>query len=536
MAPTSLSLFLPLLLLLPLTEAFFESRRLYASRVRGIERRREAAALRHDPLLLPLPQDNYFPQPLDHFSAADNISSFPFLQQRWWGNAQWWNGSGPVFVYVEGETSGSPYDVLEGEHCDFAAQYGALVLALEHRFYGKSIPLPGTTPLADLSTPNLRFLSSHQAVADLGRFLTEAAMPAFNFFTPANRIVTFGGSYPGVLSAHARLRLPHLVHAALASSAPVENQLDYGGYNDVVGLALSDAAVNGSSACLANLSAAFAGVAAAFAGTAAERHAMAARLRNCGTLDGTNDTAFALSEYSNVFKEIVQGNGQWWMAESVGQVCGNLTAPQYASDPVQGLVDYFAAWLDRHYGPGSCYSTSYQAEVAYVSNVTTAAWAGNDMYRQWLWQLCSQFAQGQTCDADTACPFAPAYYPSALSNAQTCVDIFGAPMTVGLVEERVDFTNSYLGGRDIQATRVIYVNGGNDPWSRGGRWDNGDTDPQQPSVLIAGASHCQNMISAAPSDSPAMQQARKDIAAYLAGFMAQTPAPTTTRARGWGRR
>jgi hypothetical protein len=40
---------------------------------------------------------------------------------------------------------------------DYAQQYRALLLGLEHRFYGASKPLPS------LSTENLQFLTSEQA-------------------------------------------------------------------------------------------------------------------------------------------------------------------------------------------------------------------------------------------------------------------------------------------------------------------------------------------------------------------------------------
>ena len=44
-----------------------------------------------------------------------------------------------------------------GAYIDFAQTYGALVIAVEHRFYGESINDDG------LLTKNLRFLSSQQA-------------------------------------------------------------------------------------------------------------------------------------------------------------------------------------------------------------------------------------------------------------------------------------------------------------------------------------------------------------------------------------
>jgi serine protease 16 len=61
-----------------------------------------------------------------------------------------------------------------------------------------------------------------------------------------------------MLAAWSRLTFPHLIHAAVASSAPVGAVLNFQGYNDVVGAALGDASVGGDAACVAGARAAFA--------------------------------------------------------------------------------------------------------------------------------------------------------------------------------------------------------------------------------------------------------------------------------------
>ena len=103
-------------------------------------------------------------------------------------------------------------------------QAGALI-AIEHRYYGESIPVP------DFSTPNLRFLSSQQALADIAAL--HGHISALHGLSATNRWVTFGGSYPGMMAAWARTQYPHLIHS-VASSAPVFAQLRMQEYQDTV--------------------------------------------------------------------------------------------------------------------------------------------------------------------------------------------------------------------------------------------------------------------------------------------------------------
>uniref|UniRef100_A0A8D0A934 Thymus-specific serine protease n=1 Tax=Sander lucioperca TaxID=283035 RepID=A0A8D0A934_SANLU len=75
-------------------------------------------------------------QQLDHFNRQD-VSTFP---QRFFVNeAYWQRPDGPVFLFIGGEGPIFEFDVLAGHHVDMAEENGALLLALEHRFYGDSI-------------------------------------------------------------------------------------------------------------------------------------------------------------------------------------------------------------------------------------------------------------------------------------------------------------------------------------------------------------------------------------------------------------
>ncbi|GCB75718.1 hypothetical protein scyTo_0017378 [Scyliorhinus torazame] len=168
-----------------------------------------------------VPKEGLFPQPLDHFNRRNNGT----FQQRYWVNAGLWEQQrGPVFLFIGGEGALTPYSVLAGEHVDLARKYRALLVSLEHRYYGASINPDG------LSDQNIQLLSSQQALADLATF--HEFIKQQYALTRNNRWICFGGSYPGSLSAWFRLKFPHLVFAAVASSAPVRAQLDFTGYNE----------------------------------------------------------------------------------------------------------------------------------------------------------------------------------------------------------------------------------------------------------------------------------------------------------------
>jgi serine protease 16 len=60
-------------------------------------------------------------------------------------------------VQIGGEGPLDDRDVDTFQINNYAQQYGALVLALEHRMYGES------QPFSSLTTENLQYLSSQQA-------------------------------------------------------------------------------------------------------------------------------------------------------------------------------------------------------------------------------------------------------------------------------------------------------------------------------------------------------------------------------------
>ena len=150
---------------------------------------------------------------IDNFDVSSN-ATFP---QRYFVDNQYWDGKGPVFYNIcgEGTCSGPP----SGYVATLGQQYSALLISLEHRFYGESIPN------GNALSENYKHLTVEQALADLSNFT--------NFYkqqVPASAgvpWVVFGGSYPGALSSWYRSTYPEQSVGSLSSSGVTNCIVDF---------------------------------------------------------------------------------------------------------------------------------------------------------------------------------------------------------------------------------------------------------------------------------------------------------------------
>jgi len=138
-----------------------------------------------------------------------------------------------VIVLESGETSAVgrlPY-LQKGIVAQLAAATSGIGVILEHRYYGTSFPTP------DLSTENLRFLTTAQALADTAYFAEHVVFPGLeshNLTASAVPWIAYGGSYAGAFVAFLRVLYPNTFWGAISSSGVVKAIYDYWEYYEPV--------------------------------------------------------------------------------------------------------------------------------------------------------------------------------------------------------------------------------------------------------------------------------------------------------------
>jgi serine protease 16 len=410
---------------------------------------------------------------------------------------------------VGGETSLDNDVVVTGEyHCGdmvmYAPQYGALMVALEHRFYG------GSQPTKDFATSSLRYLSSQQALADLASFhdfiQTEYKL------TVQNRWVAFGGSYPGMLAGWFRLKYPHLVWAAVASSAPVEAIENYQGYNNVVGQSMAATSVGGSTACQSAIQTAFKDLGTNLK-TSSGQAALEKQFNVCGSgdLQITNNQAEFLESLSELFP--VQGNDPacTTLACNISSCCGVML-----NSALGAPLDRLASLANIVHG-GTCISANYELLVKALQDTSLA---GGE-YRAWLYQTCTEFGFYQTCDPDSQCIFTTDPWLNTVGWQESlCQAAFG--IGSALIKPRVEWSNVYYGGWSPAGSRILFPNGEIDPWHAASVLQSISAD--EPALWVVGASHHAWTHVPLPTDQATVVQARSDILAQVDAWL-KLPGP-----------
>uniref|UniRef100_A0A8D8UV26 Serine protease K12H4.7 n=1 Tax=Cacopsylla melanoneura TaxID=428564 RepID=A0A8D8UV26_9HEMI len=443
----------------------------------------------HDSVLYSLPPDLWFEQKLDHFNVEDTRT----WKQRYFVNSTWFKHGGPVFLMIGGEGEASPKWMVQGAWLDYAQHHNALAVQVEHRFYGKSRPLP------DLSLSSLQYLSSEQALADLAHFIT--SMSASYQLPPHTNWIAFGGSYPGSLAAWLRYKYPHLVHGAMSASGPLRAVLDFPEYFKVATEALATV----SPKCVKAVAEATSAISKMLKSTDDAKY-LTEQFRLCKPLNisNTKDVASFVESLADNFAGVVQYNKDN-RAGSKNVTIDTLC--QIMMDETQKPVARYAA-VNAFILKGTSEPCVDYAYDKMISDMRNESWDSSMSTggRQWTYQTCAEFGFYQT--SNQSCHIFGSEFPLDYFT-DMCRDIYGPKFSRQLLDSNIDQTNTNYGALDLEVSRVVFVHGSIDPWHALGIYQTRSN--QAPAIYINGTAHCANMYPPSPNDLPDLVKARHRI-------------------------
>ncbi|TVU32048.1 hypothetical protein EJB05_23764 [Eragrostis curvula] len=362
--------------------------------------------------------ERWMSQRLDHFSPTDHrrfkLRYFEFLDYHR-------SPGGPVFLRICGEfeCDGIPNDYL----AVLAKKFGAAVVTAEHRYYGKS------SPFKRLTTHNLRFLSSKQALFDLAvfrQYYQESLNARYNRTGADNPWFVFGISYAGALSAWFRLKFPHLTCGSLASSAVVLAVYNFTDFDKQVG----ESAGPECKAALQEIT-----------------KLVDERLR----LDSRSVKALFAAE-------TLRDDDFLFFLADASAVTFQYGDPDALCSPLinakkngKNLVDTYAQFVKDYYieemeTPVSSYDQEYFKSIT----------PDDSSSRLWWYQVCSEVAYFQVAPKTDSVRSAGV---NTRYHLDLCRNVFGEG-----VYPDVLMTNLYYGGTKIAGSKIVFTNGSEDPW------------------------------------------------------------------------
>ncbi|XP_002530520.2 lysosomal Pro-X carboxypeptidase [Ricinus communis] len=395
-------------------------------------------------------KEKFFTQTLDHFNF--NPKSYQTFQQRYLINDTYWAGpknNAPIFMYTGNEGEIEWFAQNTGFMFDNAPKFNALLVFVEHRFYGKSIPFGGNKEVAYSNASTLGYLTSTQSLADYATLITDLKN---NLSATDSPVVVFGGSYGGMLAAWFRLKYPHVTIGALASSAPIlgfVNITSPYSFNNIITHDFRSESEN----CYKVIKGSWQQIE-----DTANQHGGLEKLRksfkicknyiSAGSLENWLSTAWvysAMTDYptpSNFLNPLP--------AFPVKQMCKAIDDPTAGNDTFAKL--HAAASVYYNYsGTATCFDLDDDSDPHGLGG--------------WGWQACTEMilpTGGST--AESIFPASEWDYNDRVTYCKLRFDI----------DPRPNWITTEFGGHNIKmalkrfASNIIFFNGLRDPWSGGG--------------------------------------------------------------------
>lgn len=265
---------------------------------------------------------------------------------------------------------------------DLAQEHNALLVNVEHRFYGESYPT------LDMSTENLKYLSSQQGLADLARIIPYVKN---QYNTASSKVITVGGSYPGNMAAWFKLKYPHVSVGSIASSAPLTAKANFYEYMEVVNDALVYFSGQQCSDAFRTAAKAVQSLVAQGPGSAGYAQ-LDKDFVTCSPMQTTKDVSILLSDLMGNIQGTVQYNNEHNGVMNVTDICGTMLTN--GKSPYDNFV-YLTA-LYREANGMTCEDASWKDVIEYMSAIEKDP---SNNGRPWTYQTCNEFGYYQTTDS-----------------------------------------------------------------------------------------------------------------------------------------
>ncbi|XP_062172744.1 uncharacterized protein LOC133878226 [Alnus glutinosa] len=433
-------------------------------------------------------QTFYYNQTLDHFNYRPE--SYSTFKQRYVVNSKYWGGANscaPILAYFGAE---APLDndlTSIGFLTDNAVQFKALILYIEHRYYGKSIPF-GSREEALRKASTLGYFNSAQAIADYAEIIIHVKEKLDAKHSP---VIVIGGSYGGMLASWFRLKYPHVAIGAFASSAPIlyfDDITPQDGYYSIVAKDFREA----SESCYQTIKKSWSEI-DEVASKPDGLSILSKTFKTCNPLN----TSSEVSELKYYLEAIYTYSAQYNYPPyyPVNNVCGGIDGAPSGSDILRKIF----AGVVAHEGNRSCYVNGPRN----ISESTVG----------WEWQQCSEMVMPMGIGNDSMFPPRPFILSSFI---EWCKSLYGVP-------PRPHWVTTYYGGHDIKlvlhrfASNIIFSNGLKDPYSSGGVLAN--ISNSVVAVHTVNGSHCLDLQSAKETDPEWLVKQRKVEVNIIKGWI-----------------
>ncbi|EKF33307.1 serine carboxypeptidase S28, putative [Trypanosoma cruzi marinkellei] len=409
-----------------------------------------------------------FRQLVDH--SQNGGSTF---DQRYWVDYSAWNNGDLAMLYIR--IGSGDFTSPRGYPGIYGHERNMLLFTLEGRYYGKSLPFPLT------ETEKLKkYLNVDIALEDIRgfqKFVEEKLL------RKKLRWLIVGGSYAGALAVWFKAKYPTAALAVWSSSAVVEAQFDFYGFDGRVKSAISIECAHEIYAVQSLFSELW------------ENETVRMSFLNRFNIPHYFDKSGILYMMADAVAGAVQYGKKWKMCDLITQ-----------NNEMDKMARFFNM-INRIYGPSFTTDCIYSTEC--LSNSTMSNQWVETGYA-WFYQSCSELAFFQV-----------GYYNGLRSlevNTEyfvnQCRSAFGEPVFPDVFR-----FNAKWGGKYPRASNVVATHGSSDPWI-----DSGVTTTNGPGyqVLIANCADCGrsgDLATPRPTDSEALELQRKELALLLDTWM-----------------